>query len=87
MANKTQQMTRTFGLNVRSARISSNLSQEMLAQQAGIYRTYLSRVESGLANPSLLVIAALAHALQVEPCQLMVDIGTDALDPQRQTVN
>ena len=50
-------MTRTFivrtgadlGRAVREARLSSSLTQEQLAQQAGIDRSYLAKIESGLS--------------------------------------
>lgn len=72
MTKSMQQITTTFGANVKAQRQSHNLSQETLALRCGIYRTYLSRIESGLANPSLLVIAALANALEVAPSELLL---------------
>jgi transcriptional regulator with XRE-family HTH domain len=53
-------------------RQSHNYSQEVLAQQCGIYRSYLSRIESGHANPTLTVIVALARSLGIEPHELLV---------------
>lgn len=72
MTQEKQQMTSTFGVNVRRMRQLRKISQETLAQRCGIYRTYLSRIESGRANPSLLVIAALARALEMEPSDLLL---------------
>jgi transcriptional regulator with XRE-family HTH domain len=46
-------------------RKSKNLSQEKLAEEAGIHRTYLGGIELGLRNPSLRNIARIAHALGV----------------------
>ena len=37
--------------NIRSLRVARALSQEMLAVDAGIDRTYVSRLERGLENP------------------------------------
>jgi transcriptional regulator with XRE-family HTH domain len=42
-----------------------------LASRCGIFRTYLSRIESGAANPSLGVLVTLADALGVEPHVLL----------------
>lgn len=39
------------------------MSQEDLAYEAGVHRTYVSMVERGLANPSLTVLESLAGAL------------------------
>ena len=58
------------GKKVRSLRLKAELSQENLAERCGIFRTYLSRIESGSANPSIVVLVALASALGVNPHEL-----------------
>ncbi len=58
------------GANIRALRLQAGLSQDLLSEKAGIFRTYLSRVESGSANPTLLVLVALAQALDVPPGDL-----------------
>jgi transcriptional regulator with XRE-family HTH domain len=65
-------MTRTLGVNIRTIRQTRKLSQVALAQQCGIYRSYLSRIETGRANPSLTAIVALANALNVTPVDLLL---------------
>lgn len=55
------------GKKVRKLRLQSELSQEALAERCGIFRTYLSRIESGTANPSIVVLVALARALGAAP--------------------
>lgn len=60
------------GEKVRALRKSAGLSQEVLAERCGIFRTYLSRIESGAANPSLVVLVTLANALEVDPHVLLV---------------
>ena len=52
-------------------RLNAELSQEVLSERCGIFRTYLSRIESGSANPTLVVLVALAHSLNVEPYVLL----------------
>jgi transcriptional regulator with XRE-family HTH domain len=64
-------MNKTFGNNVRCLRVARNATQSTIAKQCGIFRTYLSRIESGDANPSLTVIVALAEALEVLPHELL----------------
>ena len=49
--------------NIRRLRVARGLSQEMLAVDAGIDRTYVSRLERGLENPSVAVLEKLARAL------------------------
>lgn len=41
------------------------MRQEDLADRCGLYRTYLSRIENGTANPTLTMIQALADSLAV----------------------
>jgi len=56
---------RDFAGRVRTFRQTKGLSQEKLAEAAGIHRTYLGGIELGLRNPSLRNIARIAHALEV----------------------
>jgi transcriptional regulator with XRE-family HTH domain len=50
--------------NIRRLRVDRGLSQEALAVDAGIDRTYVSRLERGLENPSVAVLEKLAGALR-----------------------
>ena len=50
--------------NVRRLRKLVGLSQEELAFQCEIDRTYISKVERGVANPSLLILARIAEVLE-----------------------
>lgn len=63
-----------LGLNVERLRRSLGLSQEELAFEAKIHRTYISGVERGVRNPTVTVIARLAGALKVEPAELLVTV-------------
>jgi transcriptional regulator with XRE-family HTH domain len=49
--------------NIRRLRLERGLSQEALAVDAGIDRTYVSRLERGLENPTVSVLEKLARAL------------------------
>ena len=62
----------TIGRNVRRLRQEAKLTQDAVSEQCGIYRTYLSRIEHGTANPSITVVAALATVLQVCITELFV---------------
>jgi transcriptional regulator with XRE-family HTH domain len=59
------------GETIRELRRQRALSQDELAARCGIYRTYLSRIETGEANPTLIVLVALAGALMVTPAELL----------------
>ncbi|QEL16857.1 helix-turn-helix domain-containing protein [Limnoglobus roseus] len=66
-----------FGLAVKVRREALGLTQEDLAAAAGIHRTYLSDVERGTRNLSLINVERLAAALQVTMAELFaaVDAG------------
>lgn len=56
---------RRVGLNVRKYREEKGLSQEGLAFEAGIHRTYISGVERGIRNPTITVLQRIAQALHL----------------------
>lgn len=57
---------KSFGNRVRELRLATGMTQEAFADHCGFARTYMSRIETGGANPSLEAIKTLADALQVE---------------------
>ncbi|OAB55814.1 hypothetical protein AY600_17925 [Phormidium willei BDU 130791] len=63
--------------NLRRFRTSTGLSQEELAERAGLHRTYISSVERAERNISLENIFLLADALDVEPGDLLKDIDNE----------
>lgn len=60
-----------FGEKLRSIRMKRGISQEKLAELAGLHRTYVSTMERGLRNVSLINIEKLALALEVPMAKLM----------------
>ncbi len=65
---------RRFGENLKMIRVGQGQSQESLAHASGIAVSYLSQIENGSRNPSLLVIVALAKALNVSTRDLLGDL-------------
>jgi transcriptional regulator with XRE-family HTH domain len=63
-----------FGDAVRDRREALALTQEEFAHRAGIHRTYLSDIERGTRNVSLLNIGRLAEALGVGLSELFRDV-------------
>ena len=63
VAGAVRSLQEQFGKAIRRRREALGISQEDLADQAGIHRTYQSQIERGIANPSLSKIEALAEAL------------------------
>lgn len=57
--------------NVRKYRLEQNLSQEALANLAGIEYSQISRLERGILNTSVSVIFAVAQALKMPASQLL----------------
>ena len=62
-----------FGRRVRALRTERGFSQEALAAEAGVHRTYVGSVERGERNVALDNINALAAALDVSPAILVSD--------------
>ena len=62
---------RAFGARVRQLRVDRGWSQEGLAEQAQLHRTYIGSVERGERNISLDNIWVLAEALGVVPAVLL----------------
>ena len=62
-------ISKRFGMAVRQRRMAAGLSQERLAERAGLHPTYVSMVERAVRNPTLDVSAGIAEALQGRPFQ------------------
>lgn len=65
---------KAFGLSVRDLRKQQGLSQELLAAEAGLDRAFLSQVETGRKQPSLLTIFRLAGALKLDVSELFKEV-------------
>ena len=66
------------GLNVQRLRQNAGLSQEECAHRAKVHQTYLSGVERGIRNPTVMVLAKIAKALGVEVEDLVKSPKTKA---------
>lgn len=60
-----------FGKRVRELREAAEMSQEALADAAGLHRTHISLIERGQRSARLETIEALAVAMSVQPSELM----------------
>ena len=65
VATRSLSPQQAFGARVRELRQAGGLTQEDLADRCGLFRTYMSRIETGAANPTLTMIHALAGSLRV----------------------
>lgn len=73
-------LRKRFGQRVKELRLASGASQEAFADRSGFARSYMSRIERGVANPSLDAIQVLADALSVEVVELFVENASSQLE-------
>jgi transcriptional regulator with XRE-family HTH domain len=64
-------LRQVFATNLRRHRHAKGLSQEDLAYEASVNRSYMSRLEKGASYPGLEIIGKLASVLGVEPAELL----------------
>ncbi|PIB93103.1 transcriptional regulator [Caulobacter sp. FWC2] len=64
-------MRLTVGQNVRRARLALGLTQEQLAEQSGFSQQYLSDLERGRRNPTIVSLWELSQVLKVTPAILV----------------
>ncbi len=64
---------RQVGQNVKRIRKERGWSQEELAFESGLHRTYISGIERGARNPTILILARLAKTLRVAVDDLVKD--------------
>lgn len=64
-----------FGEKLRELRKAHGLSQEALADEAGLHRTYIGGVERGERNPTLTTLKRIADALDLSLDNLLKDIS------------
>ena len=62
------------GRNLQRYRRQAGLSQEGLALECGLHRTYVSGVERGVRNPTVTVLEKLAVALEIEASRLLDEV-------------
>jgi transcriptional regulator with XRE-family HTH domain len=65
---------KTFGRSIRQFRKQRGMSQEDLAEASKLSRNYISDIERGVRNPSLLALVGLSRALQMPLGDLLADI-------------
>ncbi|PFH10917.1 helix-turn-helix protein [Collimonas sp. PA-H2] len=79
-ADKRNKVCTAVGKNLKAIRIEANKSQETLAFDADVDRTYVSQIERGAANPSVITLANLCYALNITLADLFAPV-TIALSP------
>ncbi len=69
---------------MRAERERLGISQEELADRAGLHRTYIGGVERGERNLGLLNVVRIARALRIAPASLVGDGGRTNARPRRE---
>jgi transcriptional regulator with XRE-family HTH domain len=64
-------ISKRFGTRIQRLRTMAGWSQEELADRTGLHRTYISGVERGVRNPTLLVVYKFALAFSISPSELL----------------
>ncbi|WP_243549987.1 helix-turn-helix domain-containing protein [Priestia megaterium] len=63
----SEEIKKLFGNTARKLRTKKGFSQEVLAEKTGLHRTYISDVEQGVRNLSLINIIKFCNALEISP--------------------
>ncbi|MBB4305032.1 transcriptional regulator with XRE-family HTH domain [Rhodobium orientis] len=71
----------TIGWNVRRLRVAKGLSQERLALESGIDRSYVGRVERGSENVTVATLEAFATVLEVHVSELFAPVDPESPRP------
>ena len=76
MLPESKNQLKAFGFRIRKLREQLDWSQDRLAEESDLHRTYISGLERGERNVSLLNILRLARALKATPGKLLDHIGS-----------
>ena len=64
-------MRKLVGQNVRRIRLATGLTQEALAERTGLSQQYISGIESGRRNPTIITLFELSQVLRVQAYELI----------------
>ncbi|CAA2142217.1 helix-turn-helix domain-containing protein [Hyphomicrobium sp. ghe19] len=65
---------RRVGINLKKFREERGFSQEAFADHCGLHRTYISGIERGVRNPTVLIVEKIAKALKISAAELLQEI-------------
>ncbi len=67
-----------LGKAIAERRRQMGLSQERLAYRCGLHQSYISQLENGVKSPTVRSLAAIAHALDTRPSELLREAEEEA---------
>lgn len=65
-----------FGQEIKSVRMQLGFTQEGLALAAGVDRSFLSKIERGIRQPSITIVFKLCDALDYPPEKIIAKVAT-----------
>jgi len=68
------------GQVIQKHRKATGMSQEVLSGLAGLDRTHYSKIERGLRSPTIDTLFKIAHALNIQPHELMISIENAVIE-------
>ncbi|RZZ89656.1 XRE family transcriptional regulator [Pseudoxanthomonas winnipegensis] len=71
MATDSKSVQKAFGEALRQMRVSRGISQQELALESELDRTYISLLERGLRQPTITTLMGLSDALDIDPALLI----------------
>jgi transcriptional regulator with XRE-family HTH domain len=77
------EILRLFGERLRELRTERGLSQERLAELAGLDRNYIGQIERAERNVALVNIVRIAKALETEPAEMFIAFTSARLGKMR----
>ncbi|MEB2589638.1 helix-turn-helix transcriptional regulator [Bacillus cereus] len=72
-----------FGIILQKKRIEQNISQETLAFNSGLDRTYISLLERGKRKPTINTLFSVTHALKIQPHEIILEVEQLLLNSQK----
>ncbi|PGS05894.1 transcriptional regulator [Bacillus cereus] len=72
-----------FGIILQKKRIEQNISQETLAFNSGLDRTYISLLERGKRKPTINTLFSVTHALKMQPHEIILEVEQLLLNSQK----
>ena len=75
---------KAFGQALRKIREGRKVSQERLALEAGLDRTYISLIERGVRSPTIRTLVKVAEVLKVPPSQIVQQMEVDLAKERKQ---
>ncbi len=66
-----RKILKQVGINIQLYRRKANISQEALAHDVGVDRTYISALEQGIKSPSLYCLYKIAEKLRIQTKELL----------------